>query len=181
MKNKKSKQQVLLNLVMTALFAALIMVMTAYLFHIPTGINDGYLHFGDALIYLAACFLPTPYAALAAAIGGGMADLVSGVPIWIVPTMLIKALISLPYSCKSDKIVTGRHILMTVLSGVISIGGYFVAERLLFGSWAAAALSLPASLIQSSGSAVIFLIIGFAMDRVQLKNRLQILYRVKGA
>ena len=43
MKNEKNKQQVLLNLVMTALFAALIMVMTA--------------HHADQSIDLAAVFL----------------------------------------------------------------------------------------------------------------------------
>lgn len=180
MKNEKNGQQVLLYLVMTALFAAMILVTTAYLFHIPTGINDGYLHFGDAMIYLAACFLPTPYAAMAAAIGGGLADLLSGVPVWILPTMLIKMLISLPYSDRSEQIVTVRHIVMTLVSGVISIGGYFLAERLLFGSWAAAAMSLPASLIQSGGSAVVFLVVGYAMDRVHLKVRLQSLFHLKG-
>lgn len=59
----------LLNLVKAAVFAALIAVMTAYI-KFNTGINDGYLHFGDSMIYLAACILPLPYAMAAAAIGG---------------------------------------------------------------------------------------------------------------
>ena len=49
-----------------ALFAAAIAVMTAYMFHIPIP-TGGYIHLGDALIYLAACLLPAPYAAAAAA------------------------------------------------------------------------------------------------------------------
>ena len=56
------------------LFAAMITVMTAYICHIPYGANGGYIHFGDALIYLAAVFLPRPYALAAAAIGGGAAS-----------------------------------------------------------------------------------------------------------
>ena len=59
------------------LFAAMITVMTAYICHIPYGVNGGYIHFGDALIYLAAVFLPRPYALAAAAIGGGAADLLT--------------------------------------------------------------------------------------------------------
>ena len=63
------------NIAITGVFAALITVMTAYVCHIPVGTNGGYVHFGDALIYLAAVLLPRPYALAAAAIGGGMADL----------------------------------------------------------------------------------------------------------
>ena len=42
------------RLTSTALFAALICVTTAYIFHIPFGVNGGYVHIGDSLIYLAS-------------------------------------------------------------------------------------------------------------------------------
>ena len=42
---------------LTGLFAALITLFTAYVFHIPMGFNGGYIHLGDALIYLAAVLL----------------------------------------------------------------------------------------------------------------------------
>ena len=48
------------RLTSTALFAALICVTTAYIFHIPFGVNGGYIHIGDSLIYLAAAFLHMP-------------------------------------------------------------------------------------------------------------------------
>ena len=38
------------KLVTAGLFAAMITIMTAYIFHIPYGANGGYIHFGDALI-----------------------------------------------------------------------------------------------------------------------------------
>ena len=62
-------------LTVTGFMAALITIMTAYICHVPIGVNGGYLHFGDSLIYLAAVLLPRPYALAAAAIGGGMADM----------------------------------------------------------------------------------------------------------
>ena len=89
-------RQNLHRLVTAALFAAAIAVMTAYLLHIPLP-TGGYIHLGDALIYLAACLLPVPYAAAAAAIGAGLADLLTA-PMWVLPTLLIKALIVLPRS-----------------------------------------------------------------------------------
>lgn len=58
----------------TAVMAALTTLMTAYIFHIPVGVNGGYVHLGDTMIYLAAAFLPLPYACAAGAIGGGLAD-----------------------------------------------------------------------------------------------------------
>ena len=51
MKKSDPKKQ-LINLVSAAVFAALIAVFTAYV-SVKTGINDGYLHFGDSIIYLA--------------------------------------------------------------------------------------------------------------------------------
>ena len=71
-----------IRIVTTGIFAAMITVMTAYICHIPYGANGGYIHFGDTLIYLAAVFLPRPYAFAAAAIGGGMADLLTA-PMWM--------------------------------------------------------------------------------------------------
>ena len=62
-----SRKENLHQLVTTALFAAAITVMTAYMLHIPIP-TGGYIHLGDTLIYLAACLLPFPYAAAAATI-----------------------------------------------------------------------------------------------------------------
>lgn len=68
-----------------ALFAAAIAVTTAYIIHIPLP-TGGYIHPGDALIYLAACLLPTPWAVAAAAVGAGLADLLTA-PQWVLPTL----------------------------------------------------------------------------------------------
>jgi uncharacterized repeat protein (TIGR04002 family) len=83
----------------TAVMAALTTLMTAYIFHIPVGVNGGYVHLGDTMIYLAAAFLPLPYACAAGAIGGGLADLLTA-PVWAPATIIIKMLICLPFSSK---------------------------------------------------------------------------------
>ena len=90
-------------LTFTGLFAAMITIMTAWLFHIPYGANGGYIHFGDALIYLAAVLLPRPYAMAAAALGGGLADLLTA-PVWAPATMIIKMLIVLPFTSQDGRI-----------------------------------------------------------------------------
>ncbi len=159
-------------LVMTAALAAMITVLTAYIGHIPTGVNEGYIHFGDSLIYIAATLLPLPYAMAAGAIGGGLADLLTA-PVWAIPTVIIKILICLPFTAKKDRILCPRNIAATLFSGLISAGGYLTAEGLMFGTWGAAVAGLYGSAIQSGGSAVIFILIAFALDKIGLKGKIK--------
>ena len=155
----------------TGFMAALITIMTAYICHVPVGVNGGYVHFGDSLIYLAAVLLPTPYALAAAAIGGGLADLLTA-PMWTVATIIIKMLIVLPFNNKTTKIVTPRNVCATIVAYFISSISYFFAEYILFGSFSAAFLaSMSGSLIQSGGSAIFFIIFGLALDKAHLKAK----------
>ena len=159
-------------LTITGLMAAMITIMTAYICHIPIGVNGGYIHFGDSLIYLAAAILPTPYALAAAAIGGGLADLMTA-PMWTVATIIIKMLITIPFTNKSTKIITVRNIIATIIAYLISGTCYFFAEYIIFGSFSAAFLSsMTGSLIQSGGSAIFFVIFGLALDKAHIKARL---------
>lgn len=157
---------------MTGLFAAMITVMTAYICHIPYGANGGYIHFGDALIYMAAVFLPRPYALTAAAIGGGMADLLTA-PMWAPATIVIKMLITLPFTSKEGRILIPRNIVAPFVAAVISATGYYLAEGILFGSFIAPLASFAGSAVQSGGSAVIFLVLAAAMDKAHLKSKTQ--------
>ena len=167
------------RLTFTALMAAMITIFTAYICHIPAGQNGGYIHFGDSLIYIGACLLPWPYALAAAAIGGGMADLLTA-PIWAPATIIIKALISLPFSNKSGKIVTARNVISTIVAFVISASGYALAEAFITfgftkeaftGLIAIVPVSVPGSCIQSGGSAIIFIVLGLILDKMGFKKR----------
>ncbi len=165
MKSSKMKY-----LTMTGIMAALITLMTAYILHIPVGINGGYVHFGDALIYIAAVMLPTPYALAAAAIGGGLADLLTA-PMWMPATIIIKMLITIPFTNKTTRIITPRNVIATIIAYFISGFGYFLAEYILFGNWSVLLVSMGQSLIQSGGSAVFFVILGLAFDKAHIKSR----------
>lgn len=168
MQNSKTRY-----LSIAAIFAALITVMTAYVFHIPVPIAGGYMHFGDSLIYLAATILPRPYAMIAAAIGGGLADLLTA-PMWMLPTLIIKALITLPFSSKEGKILTKRNAVAPVLSYFISGTGYYLANNLVFNSGVAFLTSFGASLIQSAGSAITFYLLATLLDKAGFKKRLNL-------
>ncbi len=176
MTDKKVQQLRLISL--TALFAALTAVATAFI-KINTGINEGYLHFGDSVIYLAACILPLPYACIAAAVGGGIADLLAGAAVWAPITAVIKALNVLPfavmYSAKitksPNKIINKATVAMPVFSGLITVCGYLLAEGIMY-SFPSAWTSVPFSIVQATGSAVVYWILGASLDKLNFKNRL---------
>ena len=154
----------------TAIFAAMITLMTAYICHVPVGVNGGYVHFGDGLIYIAATLLPTPYALAAAAIGGGLADLLTA-PMWTVATNIIKMVITIPFSNKGSKIITPRNVIATGIAFLLSGTGYYIAEAILFGTETAFLMALSGSLVQSLGSAIVFIVLGLFLDKLNFKNK----------
>ena len=174
--NRKSSDRTL-RIVIAAMFAAMIAVMTAFVqIKTPTG---GYVHLGDSMIYLAASFLPMPYAILAAAIGGGIADLLV-YPETIIYTIIIKAINAVVFSAKDDKLLTKRNALMTIPSGLVTVVGYSLSKlirQLLAGdSFHSAVVNalwkIPENGIQAIASALIFIVIALALDKADIKKRM---------
>ena len=175
MNNKHSAHT--LNIVIAAMFAAMVAVMTAFVqIKTPTG---GYVHLGDSMIYLAACFLPLPYAVAASAIGGGIADLLV-YPETIIYTVIIKAVNAVFFSAKSEKLLTKRNALMTIPSGLVTVIGYSISKlirMLLAGDSFHSAVTnalwkIPENSIQAIASALIFLLIAAAFDKADIKKRM---------
>ncbi len=158
---------------LSALFAALIALFTAYICHIPIGVNGGYIHFGDTLIYLAASLLPTPYAVMAAAVGAGLADLLTA-PVWVLPSVIIKSLICLSFTNKKAKIICARNIIALFVAAVITPVGYAVAETVIFGNWLVAVTSMPANLFQATASAIFFVLMGIALDKAKINDKIKL-------
>lgn len=157
---------------MSAMFAAMIFVLTMYV-KIP--VASGYVHFGDALVYICAALIGGPWAILAGAIGEGLADVVGGYAIYAPATIIVKALIALPFilaSKKSDKILTSLSALMTFVAGLITVGGYFVADLIIDKTYAL--VDIPGNIVQAAGSAIIFIVLASALDKVKLKSRIKI-------
>lgn len=168
--NKNYKTKVV---VLTGLFSALIAISITSI-HIPTGINGGYIHIGDTFIYLAACFLPMPYAMIAASIGGGLADGLTGALIWVIPTIIIKPLLVPFFSYNNKKILCKKNLIAVIISGVVGIIGYFLAESIIYGNLVAALATIPFQLIQPIVSGIIFIVIAYAFDKINIKEKLNI-------
>ncbi len=165
---RKKKQEHLKNLIFAALLGAMVYVFTAFV-HIPT--HQGYMHIGDGIIYIAASLLPLPYAMAAAAVGAGLSDYLSGYALWVLPTMIIKAVTVLAFSYKKETIINARNITGLAPAAVICVGGYYLASALLYGDWGAALADIPTNFLQSVGSSVLFVFLGLALDRIDFKKK----------
>lgn len=154
MKNKKA----VYNIALASLFSALIAVFIAWFFRIPIkiGANSAYLHFGDAFIFLAASLLPKPYALAAAGIGGGLGDLFCGGAEWIPFTVIIKMLTAFCFTSKGDKLLSRQNILAPLPALFITVGGYYLAEALIFSNWISPVISIWGNVVQVVGSAIIY-------------------------
>ena len=96
-----------------ALIAAAVFVMTAFL-KIPMAL--GYVHLGDGAVLLAAALLPFPVAPISVAIGASLADLAAGYPAWMLPTAIIKLLMTLTFTSKARKLLCTRNFVAMALA-----------------------------------------------------------------
>ena len=164
---------------LTGLMAAMVCLAT-WLLHIDVG-TSGYVHLGDTMIYLAAVILPTPYAVAAAAIGGVLADVLSGAAIWAIPTAIIKAVMVLAFTAKRERILCTRNLLAPLWAGFICVGGYYVAETVILtlgGSpLPAAAIAAVAGIsfntVQVVACGIAYIAAAAAFDRLDMKKRLR--------
>ena len=153
----------------SGLFAALVFVVTAYL-HIPTA--NGYIHVGDGIIYLVSCLLPWQYAVTVGALGALLADCLTGFAIWAPGSVIIKSLTVLLFTSRSSRIMTRRNTFALFFAALLCAGGYYLYEALIYGNFIAPLSGIPASFIQSVASSVLFVAIGLAADKMNLKSKL---------
>jgi len=172
--NRKSIYHITLTAVLAALTTAMILV-----FFIPVG--EGRMHFGDAIILLAAVLLPTPYAMAVGAIGGGMANLLGGAVLWAPATVIIKAAITMSFSAKQDKLITKRNVFSLFPYAAITIIGYALYQLLLitFGVgqfaglvWTVIFANVLSDLVQIAGSSVLFILLATLLEKIKFKQRL---------
>ena len=175
------KQKSIYHIALTALLAAMTMAMILF-----ARVNLGYdiFHLGDAVILLAAVLLPTPYAMAVGAIGGGMANILSGPAVmWAPATVVIKAAMTVPFSAKQNEMLTTRNLTMLAPYGAITIVGYGLYFLLLIavgtialeeGTTVFAALLASAigNGVQVIGSSVLFIALASVLDKIKFKQRL---------
>lgn len=158
MENKKTY-----DLVLTALMTCMVMVLT-FIIRIPVPATQGYIHLGDTMIFLSVFILGWKKGALASATGSAMADLLAGYAHYIPITFVVKGLMALvaglliEYAAKHNYTGFKKNtfkIIALLLAGAIMIGGYYVAESIMYGSWITPLASIPMNCIQLGAGVVL--------------------------
>ena len=163
---RKNKIQLM---TLSGVLSAIVFVFTAYL-HIP--VHTGYVHVGDAFIYLAACLLPFHYAAAVGGLGALLADCLTGYASWAPGSVLIKIAIALCLSSKTDKIVCLRNLLGLIPTWLLCVGGYYLYEGLITGNFIAPMAGIGGNLIQSLLSSIVFVLLGKTLDKMNIKDKI---------
>lgn len=168
MQDKKTK-----TLVFSALFAALCCV-TTLVPHIPTPLG-GYIHAGDALVILSAFALGPLWGALAAGLGSGLADVITGYMLYAPGTFAIKALMALIAGLilrgEMFKKPAVNAFLASFAAELFMVAGYFVYEYWILGYGYGVIANVPMNAIQGAfgmvaGSA---LYLALPLEKLNLK------------
>ena len=146
-----------LNIIMTGLLMAMITVVTAIL-PIPIPFGPGYVHLGDAVIFLSVLILGWKYGAVAAGFGSALADVILSYVIWAPWTLCVKGLMALIMGLfvSASMKKPGRRILGVpiyqligmVLGGAEMVVGYYIAEGFIYGNFVVPMLSVPWNVMQ---------------------------------
>jgi len=115
-------------------------------------------------------------------IGGALADLISGYPHWAIPTAIIKAVNAVPFVLcrmamkkrgKDEKIISPSSLLMLIPTTIVTIGGYFIANGLMY-DFGAAIAELPTCWLQPGVGALIYIVVGIGLDKINFKKKLSL-------
>jgi len=176
MVNSKDKT---LKIIMTGLMMAMITVVTAIL-PIPIPFGPGYVHLGDAVIFLSVLILGWKYGAVAAGVGSALADVILSYVIWAPWTLCVKGLmavimglfISLSMKRQGKKIfgVPVYQMIGMILGGLEMVIGYYFAEGVIYGNFAAPVLSIPWNIMQFVVGLVIASIVAAMLYKTPAKK-----------
>lgn len=149
------------KIVISAMFASLICVATMVI-KIPSPLH-GYINLGDAFVLLAGWCISPLYAFLAAGIGSGLADLLSGYALYAPATFLIKGIMAIiafygfkVINSKANKIIS--RITSGVMAEAFMILGYFLFEGVLYG-FVPSLVNIPPNAIQGLAGIIIGVIL----------------------
>ena len=157
----------------TAVIMALVYVVTIVLVIPVPAIRGAYFNLGDVIVYCSAFILGGPYAAIAAGIGSGLADLTVGSQIYVPATIVIKACMALIVGAMTKKSNSVKqYIIACVVAALVMAFGYFGYETLLMGI-GGAILTLVPNLIQAGCGAALAIVLYHPMLMMRKKFSLR--------
>lgn len=159
------------------ILTALVFIAT-FVIKIPIPATEGYVNLGDAVILISS-FILGPFAAIPAAIGSALCDLISGYGQYVIPTFVIKGAMGLVAglffrAARDGKVSFPRRLSAFVLAELIMAGGYFLFESMPFMyGMSVAVLSVPFNLLQGLAGIILALPVSYVriLSSERFKNK----------
>lgn len=150
------------ELTIDAIFIALVLVATWLInIRLPLAGAGGLIHLGNVPLLVAAMMYGRKTGAIAGAFGMGLFDIMSGWAAWAPFTFVIVGAMGFVAGWFAEvqpiKNVHINNIAAVICAMAIKVGGYYIAEGILFGNWIAPAGSIPGNIIQVGAAGVIVL------------------------
>ena len=172
------------KIVLTGITMGLVMVATMII-RIPVPFTQGYVHLGDAMIFLGVLVLGRNYGAVAAGVGSALADLLSGYAYYAPWTFVVKFLMAFVVGLalehmekKGQKVGDGKVHLSEVLAmafgGIEMTVGYYIAASLMRGDWYTPLLSVPGNIGQFIVGMILAVILASALYKTPARKYFEI-------
>jgi uncharacterized membrane protein len=182
--NPMAKQQgynhsAVFKIIATAIFAALVFVVTSQIPPIPIPATSGYFNIGETTIYIAALIFGPLVGALAGGIGSALSDAFLGFGLFAPGTFIIKGgegLIVVFLNTILRKRISNLTVCATIsvlIGGLEMVVGYFLYEQFVIGyPFAVALAEVPFNIVQMLIGLIVAVPVMHAVFRVipQLKS-----------
>lgn len=142
------------ELTLNGLLIAMVFVATMFInIRLPISINGGLIHLGNIVLFSISLLYGKKKGAIAGGFGMGLFDVLSGWTAWAPFTFVIRGVMgymigSIAHSNHRNGNYPGMNLIALLLSSVWMVGGYYVAEGLLYGNWIAPMTSIPGNITQ---------------------------------
>ena len=147
------------SITLTAMFIVLTYIFTLIGVNITVGLG-GYLHLGNIPLLVAAIFFGKKIGAVSAGVGMALFDLLSPYAIWAPYTLVIGLATGFVVGLITEKKKTVPVIILAaVVAAIVKVVGYYFAEVMIYGSWIAPFVSIPANTMQVVIATVVVLAI----------------------
>ena len=136
----------------------------------------GYAHLGDGAIFLAVFLTGRRAGIFAGAFGSALADLAGGFPVWILPTLIIKAVMAEIFyraalaGNDAPKFSSPRVLGGMVAACLFMTAGYTLAGAVLYDSLALGLASTPGLLVKSAVNIAAACLAGGVLSRARLSR-----------
>ncbi|WP_238883943.1 ECF transporter S component [Clostridium sp. YIM B02551] len=166
------------DIALYGLFIALIYVATRFI-NIPGPTPGGLFHLGNVMAFTIAIVFGKRAGAISAAFGMALFDITSSFLPWAPFTFIIRFAMGYTIGYLSDKGTNGKaskslffNLLGIALATIIMIGGYYIAEVILYGNLYAPIQSIWGNFMQCVVGTVLGLPLATAVKSAFIKRNL---------